>query len=319
MNKHNQLERIARFTQPNLYTKVIDWMNQLESERRLANNTIKSYLLDICQLFEFMVQFLDTVPDLHDLAKLTITDFRKFLARKKEIGRQNQSVARTLSGVRSFFTYLSHQGIIDNRAITSLKSPKKPHYTPRPINVGDAKTAIRFETINEISDIPWITARDAAVLTLLYGCGLRISESLSLKVGTFNTETNTIYVKGKGGRERLVPVLPIVNEAIKHYLKLCPFKLNQNDKLFRGVKGGPLNPRLIQLTVKKLRKLLNLPATATPHAFRHSFATHLLVNGGDLRSIQELLGHASLASTQMYTDFDMESSLRSYQAAHPRA
>ena len=195
--------------------------------------------------------------------------------------------------------------------------PKVPHAVPKPLTVGKAADVV---DAGAAAELDWVLARDAAVLLLLYGCGLRIAEALSIKAKDAPTpDRDVLRITGKGGKERLVPVLPVVRDAVARYLQLCPYPLDPDEPMFRGAKGGPLSPRLIQLAMEHLRETLDLPATATPHALRHSFATHLLSAGGDLRQIQELLGHASLSTTQAYTEVDRDRLLAVYDAAHPRA
>ncbi len=231
-------------------------------------------------------------------------------------GSVSRSLARTLSALRQLFRWLEAQGLVENRAILQLASPKVPHSLPKPLTVAKASDVMG----GSLADEEWIAARDTAVLLLLYGSGLRITEALGIQAKDAPTgDREVLRIKGKGGKERLVPVLAIVREAVGRYLQLCPYPLEPDDVLFRGAKGGPLSPRIIQLAMERLRGELGLPATATPHALRHSFATHLLSAGADLRQIQELLGHASLSTTQVYTQVDRERLLAVYDAAHPRS
>jgi len=216
-----------------------------------------------------------------------------------------------------FFRYLEDEAIAHNRAILAVQSPKVGHSIPKPLTVEKAKSLVED---GGAAEIDWVSARDLAVLLLLYGAGLRISECLDLSAGDAPIPgSDVLRIEGKGGKERLVPILPIIQEAMARYLKLCPYELDNDGPLFLGVRGGPLSPRIIQLLMEKLRTELGLPETATPHALRHSFATHLLGAGADLRQIQELLGHASLSSTQVYTEVDRSRLLEVYDAAHPRA
>ena len=312
------LNKIQNLVQSDLDVAINNWFVYLESERRLAELTISAYLQDVMQFFEFVTHHIGESPNLKNIVDLKITDFRAFMAKRRTTGIESRSLARSLSGVKSLFNYLDENKLATNNALHFLKSPKIAKTYPRPFVTQVAKAVVSYET--SLDDEPWVAARNSAVLTLLYGCGLRISEALSLTLGNAPTSnTSSIKIAGKGGKERLVPILPVVTEAIELYLQLCPFNLDSNDKLFRGVRGAPLSPRIIQLAIEKLRGALGLPSSATPHALRHSFATHLLSNGGDLRTIQELLGHASLSSTQVYTDFDMNQALKSYKSAHPRA
>ena len=311
-------DSLKDFVETDLGEAMTKWFVHLESERRLSDHTINAYLQDVSQFIEFVTIHLGDRPSLTIFSKLKITDFRAFLANRRTKGIEGRSLARSLSGIKSLFNYLEEQKLTTNSAINLLKSPKISKTFPRSVIAESAKSIVSYET--SLDDEPWVAARNSAVLTLLYGCGLRISEALSLTLGSApSAKTRSINIVGKGGKERLVPILPVVVEAIELYLQLCPYPLDSNDKLFRGVRGAPLSPRVVQLAMEKLRGALGLPDSATPHALRHSFATHLLSNGADLRSIQELLGHASLSSTQVYTDFDTEQALKSYRSAHPRA
>jgi integrase/recombinase XerC len=219
--------------------------------------------------------------------------------------------------LRGFFRFLDRCGFAKNAALAAVRTPKLPRSVPKPLSAEDARLAL--ERIVALAEAPWIGQRDLAILTLLYGCGLRLSEALGLMRGEAPLEPGMLSITGKGRKTRLVPVLPAVSEAVAAYLALCPHRLAAKGPLFVGVRGGPLNPRLVQRQMQRLRALLGLPETATPHALRHSFATHLLAGGGDLRSIQELLGHASLSTTQRYTAVDAERLLAVYERAHPRA
>ena len=312
------LSKLQNLVRSDLSVAINDWYTHLVSERRLSDHTINAYLQDVSQFIEFVTNHIGNKSNLKNIANLKITDFRAFLANRRAQGIESRSLSRSLSGIKSLFNYLDEQKLATNNAITLLKSPKISKTYPRPLTIESAKSTVSYET--SLEEEPWVAARNSAVFTLLYGCGLRINEALSLTLENApTTNTNSIKIVGKGGKERLVPILPVVIEAVELYLQLCPFNLSLKDKLFRGVRGAPLSPRIVQLAMEKLRGALGLPDSATPHALRHSFATHLLSNGSDLRSIQELLGHASLSSTQIYTDFDMNQALKSYKSAHPRA
>ena len=312
------LSKLQNLVRSDLSVAINDWYTHLVSERRLSDHTINAYLQDVSQFVEFVTNHIGNESNLKYIANLKITDFRAFLANRRAQGIESRSLSRSLSGIKSLFKYLDEHKLVTNDAITTLKSPKISKTYPRPLTIESAKSTVSYET--SLEEEPWVAARNSAVLTLLYGCGLRINEALSLTLENApTTNTNSIKIVGKGGKERLVPILPVVIEAVELYLQLCPFNLSLKDKLFRGVRGAPLSPRIVQLAMEKLRGALGLPDSATPHALRHSFATHLLSNGSDLRSIQELLGHASLSSTQIYTDFDMNQALKSYKSAHPRA
>ena len=296
---------------------VAAWLAHLRHERGHADKTLEAYDRDVRQFLGFLARDLGHSPCLADLARLDLKVFRGFLASRRRAGAVSRSLGRSLSALRQLFRWLEAKDIVENRAILQLAMPKVPHSVPKPLTV--AKAAEVVEARGE-AELDWVNARDVAVLLLLYGCGLRIAEALNLKTRDAPTpERDVLRVIGKGDKERLVPVLPIVREAIARYRELCPYQLEPDAPIFRGAKGGPLSPRIIQLAMQRLRGELGLPATATPHALRHSFATHLLSAGGDLRQIQELLGHASLSTTQAYTEVDRERLLAVYDAAHPRS
>ena len=253
------------------------------------------------------------------MLSLKTSDFRAWLARQATAGRQRSTIANALSVVRGFFRWLERNGYGANHAIRAVRSPKIPHAVPKALSIGEAA-----DTVASAGDLAadsmndWLALRDIAMLTLLYGAGLRIAEALSLQRRDA-PKGDSITVTGKGNKERLVPILPVVREAIDAYVAACPWPLEPESPLFLGARGGPLRARVVQRQMQKLRGLLGLPDTATPHALRHSFATHLLAMGGDLRAIQELLGHASLSTTQRYTEVDAGRLLEEYRATHPRA
>ena len=293
-----------------------DWRRWLETERRVAALTLEAYTRDVGAFIAFLAGHLGGDVTLTALRDLRPTDFRAWLARRQRDGLDPASTARALSAVRSLFGLLARRGLVDATAIQLIRTPKRHARLPRPLAATEAVAAVA--QAGETGDEAWVQARDVAVLALLYGCGLRISEALNLNRARAPLE-DTLLVDGKGGKQRLVPVLDSVAKAVDRYLELCPFPLPKNGPLFVGVKGGRLSPRIIQLRVAELRGALGLPASATPHALRHSFATHLLAAGGDLRTIQELLGHASLSTTQRYTEVDTTQLMATYNAAHPRA
>ncbi len=297
---------------------VVRWQKHLSSERRLAANTVEAYVRDVHQFLAFLTIHLGGAPRLADMKGLSTTDFRAFMASRRNEGAGSRTLARGISGIRSLIRFLEKDGSANGAALRAIRPPRQKKTLPKPLGVVAARDVIAVE--NSLAAEPWIAARDAAVLTLLYGAGLRIAEALSIRRGEAPPRGGTsIRVRGKGGKERIVPVLPVVADAIADYIRLCPYAPGAEAPLFLGARGGPLNPRLIQRAMEQLRGALGLPATATPHALRHSFATHLLANGGDLRTIQELLGHASLATTQIYTGIDTERLLAVYEKAHPRA
>lgn len=297
------------------------WLAYLSDERRAPETTRSAYARDLRQFFEFLQLHLAGPARLSDLVALTPADMRAFLARRRIDGASGRSLARALSAVRSFYRYLERAGSAPSAAVYAIRPPKRRHGLPKPVPEGKARALAAAETHVGPGVEPWIGARDAAVLALLYGSGLRISEALSLKAGDapLPHRDDMLRITGKGGKMRLVPVLPAVRQAIRTYLELCPYPLGADRPLFVGTKGGRLSPRIIQLAVERLRSTLGLPDSATPHALRHSFATHLLSAGGDLRTIQELLGHASLSTTQIYTEVDETRLLEVYARAHPRA
>ena len=296
---------------------VTAWLKHLSSERGHSENTFRSYARDIEQFQFHIARYFCQSPLLKDLAEINTRTFRSFMAARRDQGASSRSLARTLSALRSFFRWLEAEELLRNRSILQVTTPKVPRSLPRPLTEIKAKDIVEARTE---TDLDWVAARDNAVLLLLYGAGLRISEALSIRVGERPKHNrDTICIVGKGNKERLVPVLPITINAIEAYVELCPYPLEPDNPLFVGVKGGPLSPRIIQLAVAKLRKTLELPHNATPHTLRHSFATHLLSAGADLRQIQELLGHASLSTTQSYTEVERDRLLAVYDAAHPRA
>lgn len=290
------------------------WLQSLASERRLALKSREAYARDLAQFTTFLSRHTETPPDTATLRHLPLADFRSFLAHRKTEGITSRSVARQVSALRSFFRFAERNGHFANPAYGALRSPKLPHAIPRPL--GEAAAA-------ETADLSaafapgWVGLRDRAVLTLLYACGLRISEALALTPERL--AHNPMKVRGKGGKERLVPVLESARRAVSAYQASCPFALAADEPLFRGEKGGPLSPRIVQLLMEKLRGALALPDTATPHALRHSFASHLLGNGADLRVIQELMGHASLSTTQVYTEVNRAHVMQQYRKAFPGA
>ncbi len=301
--------------------RAIDkWVSYLTTERQLAENTREAYTRDLRYFLGFLAAHHGRPASLKSLRKLTVRDFRSFLAARRADDVSSRSLARTLSALRMFFRFLDRRGILKNDAVTAVRTPKLPHGLPKPLSIVAALSMGADTEAGKRSDSPeWVRARDSAVLTLLYGSGLRISEALGINRNEAPVgDTDMMRITGKGGKERVVPVLPVAQEAIAHYLELCPFALSPSGPLFIGVKGKRLSPRIIQLVMERLRSAFDLPDTATPHALRHSFATHLLGNGADLREIQELLGHASLTSTQIYTEVDTTRLLKVYDEAHPR-
>jgi integrase/recombinase XerC len=303
---------------PAVMERKCEWLARLAGERGASANTVEAYERDLRQFLTFLAADLDRQAELDDLADITPQRLRGFLASRRRKGAGSRSLGRGLAGLRSFLRHLEREGLASSAGANALRAPKAERGLPRPLARADA-LAVASEA-GAMAAEPWIAARDVAVLTLLYGCGLRISEALSLPGDSFaEPKARSMRVLGKGGKERLVPLLPAVIEACADYRRLCPFVLSAEEPFFRGARGGPLRPQIIQRAMVRLRGLLGLPDSATPHALRHSFATHLLAAGGDLRAIQDLLGHASLSTTQTYTAVDAVRLMNVYETAHPRA
>ena len=306
----------TRLCAPDLQAALDDWLRWLRSEKRVSPHTLSAYQRDVARFLGFLSEHGGERPGLTAITALKVSDFRSYLAARQRDGLSASSRARGLSAVKSLLRFLNRNDLAENTAFDSLVRPKVPKSLPRPLTVPDAVRAV--EEVVTLAEEPWVQARDAAVLCLLYGCGLRISEALSLNRHDVPRE-GPLRILGKGNKERLVPVLPVVRQAVDAYLSLCPFPAEADAPLFFGVRGKRLGPRVIQARMQQLRSALGLPASATPHALRHSFATHLLGGSGDLRTIQELLGHASLSTTQRYTDVDSARLLEIYRKTHPKA
>ena len=304
---------------PDISAEIERWLAYLGAERRLSAKTLDAYRRDVSQFLNFLAEHLSGAPTLKQMAKIAPADVRAFMAARRNEGVGNRSLMRALAGTRSFARFLERNGKGKVAALSAVRTPKLPKTLPKPLAIATAKRIANTELRKDEATEPWIVARDAAVLALLYGSGLRVSEALSLKRKEYASGRDALTVIGKGNKARMVPLLPQVRQAIAGYIALCPFNLSPETALFVGARGGPLSPRIVQLTMARLRGSLGLPDTATPHALRHSFATHLLTRGGDLRAIQELLGHASLSTTQIYTEVDTERLLEAYTSAHPRA
>ncbi len=302
---------------PDLLALRAEWLTTLAGERRLSAKTVEAYERDTRQFLAFLTGHRGGPPGLAEVADLRPADFRAFLSARRNDGAGPRTLARGLAAVKSLVRYLERLGVANAAGAAIFRGPRQPRALPRPLTAGDAVAVASSE--GQLAEEPWIAARNAAVFTLLYGCGLRISEALGLDGGTLLGGEPAIRIIGKGGKTRLAPVIPAVSRAVEAYRALCPFDLAEGAPLFRGVRGGPLRPEIVQGEMRRLRGALNLPDTATPHALRHSFATHLLGRGGDLRTIQELLGHASLSTTQVYTGVDTARLLDAWAKAHPRA
>ena len=304
-----------------LMREITHWLSHLRAERRLSPKTLEAYARDVRQCMVFLGEHWGASVTLSRFAAIEATDIRAFMAMRRADDIGGRSLARSLAGLRSFGRFLEREGKGKVGALSAIRAPKIGKSLPKPIQMAAAK---RFtyadERAGEDRD-PWIWARDAAVMALLYGSGLRISEALGLKRREVPLPGagDVLVVTGKGNKTRMVPVLQNVLALVQAYVAICPHPLPPEGPMFVGARGGPLNARIIQLTMERLRGALGLPDSATPHALRHSFATHLLNRGGDLRAIQELLGHASLSTTQIYTGIDSERLLEVYRTAHPRA
>jgi integrase/recombinase XerC len=306
---------------PDVGAEIAHWLVHLGAERRMSPKTLEAYRRDAGQFLAFLAQHLGGAPSLKQLAKIAPQDVRAFMAARRASGIGGRSLMRILAGARSFARFLERNGKGKVAALSAVRAPKVAKTLPKPLAAAAAKRMTETDLRAGEEREPWIFARDAAALALLYGSGLRISEALGLKPKDIPAPdtSDTIIVTGKGGKSRMVPVLPHVLRMIAEYVSLCPFDLPPSGPLFVGARGGALSPRILQLTMARLRGGLGLPDTATPHALRHSFATHLLARGGDLRAIQELLGHASLSTTQIYTAVDSERLIEVYRNTHPRA
>jgi integrase/recombinase XerC len=299
------------------------WRDWLRSERRLSGHTLIAYEHDVAEFVAFMTKYLGAPPTLAQLGKLKPAEFRAWLADRAHQGLARTSTARAFSSVRSFFRFLDKRGFAHNASVAAIQTPKLPRSIPKALSERDMEDLL--DQPAETQREGWIERRDTAMLLLLYGAGLRIGEALGLAKGTvdglIDRGQDTLDITGKGNKTRLVPLLPATLEALAAYRDTCPFMkaLGPRDAFFLGARGGPLDPAIVQKRVRDLRRGLGLAESVTPHALRHSFATHLLAAGGDLRTIQELLGHASLSTTQRYTDVDSARLSSVYRAAHPRA
>ncbi len=299
--------------------EVAAWLTYLGAEKRMSDKTLQAYGRDVQQFLAFLTEHLGAPPSLARLEKLKPADVRAFMAARRADGLSSRSLMRQLAGARSFVRFLERNGKGKVGALAAVRTPKLPKTLPKPLPASSARALADPDVRSGEPREPWVLARDAAVLALLYGSGLRISEALSLKRKDVAGSPDALTVTGKGNKTRMVPLLPQVLRLIEDYVSLCPYQISSEGPLFVGAKGGTLSPRILQLAMASLRAALGLPDSATPHALRHSFATHLLARGGDLRSIQDLLGHASLSTTQIYTAVDTERLLEIYNSAHPRA
>jgi integrase/recombinase XerC len=316
-----QENNACEFASAEVAAELRRWLAHLGAERRMSPKTVEAYERDARQFLGFLAEHLGEQPTLKSLAAIEPRDVRAFMADRRIGGIGSRSLMRSLAGVRSFARYLERNGKGKVGALSAVRAPKIPKTLPKPLTAASAKRLVETDLRAGEERELWVLARDAAVLALLYGSGLRISEALGLTREAVPApgEGDVITVRGKGNKARMVPVLPQVLKLIADYVAICPYELPDEGPIFVGARGGALSPRIVQLTMARLRGALGLAETATPHALRHSFATHLLARGGDLRAIQELLGHASLSTTQIYTAVDSEQLLQVYRSTHPRA
>lgn len=301
-----------------LAARLQEWQDYLRHEKNMSAHTLRAYCGDVSHFIVFLHGHYAKNISLDDLSGTGIRDFRSWMSRKAMDGNSNASRARALSGIKNFLVWLDKQGIMHNAHINTVRSPKLPHKLPRPLHEKQAFRVLEEALLNlNPGQEEWIGQRNKALFTLLYGCGLRINEALSLNIANMPRD-GFLRVLGKGRKERQVPTLPIVEQMLRLYCAACPFPLTPETPLFLGERGQRLNQGVAQKAMRDLRRALSLPETVTPHALRHSFATHLLQNGANLREIQELLGHASLSTTQRYTEVNAEELMRVYKNAHPR-
>ncbi|MEL6684503.1 MAG: tyrosine recombinase XerC [Pseudomonadota bacterium] len=301
---------------PALSDALNAWLAGQRALAGTAENTLKAYQADVLGFLAFMTDYNGGAQGLAPIARVTVRDMRAWMAHERGRGVGARSLARSLSAVKSFYRWLAEREGFEPTAVLSTRAPKFQRKLPRPLEVDAAADMIA--TVEMQAREPWVAARDTAVVTLLYGCGLRISEALGL-TGADVPLPAVLRILGKGDKERIVPVIAEARDAVDTYIRLCPYPVIEDQPIFRAIRGGVLSPRAIQKVMEQARLQLGLPATATPHAMRHSFATHLLAAGGDLRAIQELLGHASLSTTQAYTAVDAAHLMSVYEKAHPKA
>jgi integrase/recombinase XerC len=293
-----------------------NWLASMAALKGASENTLNAYRADVLDFIAFMTNHYAEAQGLGPLSRITVSDMRSWMAHLRGQGAAPRSAARKLSAVKSFYRWLSEREGFEATSVLAARAPRFQKKLPRPLSADAARAVI--DTVGDQGRADWIGARDAAVVTLLYGCGLRISEALGL-TGRDLPLGDVLRIIGKGGKERIVPVIPAAREAVARYVKMAPFPIGTHDPVFRGARGGPLQARMVQKVTAAARMQLGLPSTATPHAMRHSFATHLLEAGGDLRAIQELLGHSSLSTTQAYTAVDTVHLMKVYEKAHPKA
>jgi integrase/recombinase XerC len=301
---------------PDLAARLREWLTYLRAEKNMSRHTIRAYGTDVSQFITFLAHHIGHAPSINDLSDADLRAFRAWMSRRTMDGAAASSRARSLSGVKNLLGWLDRQGIMHNAAIRTVRTPKLPHKLPRPLQEQQAQRVVSFEGLDIDND--WTDTRNRALFTLLYGCGLRIDEALKLDIRDLPRD-GYLRVMGKGRKERQVPVLKIVEDMLAAYRRVCPYPESPDRPLFMGARGKRMRQQIAQKALRDMRIALGLPENATPHALRHSFATHLLQNGANLREIQELLGHASLSTTQRYTEVDARELLKVYSAAHPRA
>ena len=311
-----QYKDFQQTTDTKIISAIEDWQKHLMLERRLSEKTGESYLMDIKEFTSFLYDYMSDMVSVKMLKNLKVSDFRAFLVERAKQKLSRASTARCLSALRNFFKFLAKEGIVENAAIMSVRSAHPAKVLPKPLSVEDAGRFL--DAVEHLAQEPWQGARDKAMYMLMYGCGLRIAETLSLNVGDIMGAGDAFTITGKGNKQRLVPLLPIVKKTLQAYIKVHP-NPKKGEPLFIGSRLDRINPGVVQRNVRVIRRYLQLPDTVTPHALRHSFATHLLQGGGDLRTVQELLGHASLSATQRYTEIDIAGLQKVYDSAHPRA
>ena len=307
-------QEIRYKAEPELKAIITRWQNWLKLERRFSGHTVDAYARDLKVFIDFLADYLHHLPNLDDLQKLEVRGFRSFLSDRSEKHLEKTSMARELSALRNFFKYLSLQNLVNNTALSVIAAPRLPKSLPKALDVDQTLNVL--DVAKNFAKVEWQGLRDVAIFTIIYGCGLRISEALSLNVGDID-HNDFLKIKGKGNKERIVPLLPVIVEKIDAYKSACPYDIKNGEPLFLGARGERISPRIVQRTLEKIRCYLGLSDTLTPHALRHSFATHLLAEGTNLRAIQELLGHASLSTTQRYTDVAIDTLSKEYHKAHP--
>ena len=306
-------QEITYHAVPETLEAIHSWQNWLRNERCYSAHTLDAYFRDLSDFFAYFSEDKKRDINLNDLKKLNIRNFRSYIAFRASLHISKTTLSRNISGIKNFFHWLDNNDIVKNSAIGLISHPRQPKILPKALEVNDTFDVL--ETCLQLCKEPWRGKRDAAILTLLYGCGLRISEALNLNFGDINDNSNFLRIKGKGNKERIVPIFPLIWTKIAEYIEECPYSFKIGEALFVGARGERLSPRIVQRQLEKIRNYLQLPDTLTPHALRHSFATHLLAQGTDLRSIQELLGHSSLSTTQRYTDVQTEILHREYNKA----